>query len=397
MTNSTNSTSFIELSVFIECYIYDVNIPIIIGTVLFFFITPLILRKVTERWKFLETIGLVTLCYIAGILAGNLIIPLGYENTISQVVMIVVPLSIPALLFVTDLSVFKKQGKRMLLSFFLMVCAVTIAILFTVYFLGDKLEESWKIGSMMMGVSTGGTPNMSAIGVALGVEPEVFAVLNGADIFLGGAWLLFILAFSARVYGLFLHQNKKKASAKGDHEILDEKLYGWRGLVPLAVSALILAIAIAISWLITRGLNEIVILLTISTLGILASTQKKIRELPGAFGVGNYLLLVFCVAVGSMANIKRMAAAAPEMVMFVAIVMFGSIFLHAFLAWLFKIDRDTVIMTSTAGIYGPPFIAPVAKAIGRPGLIPIGIAIALLGFAVGNYCGIGLSYILRLL
>jgi uncharacterized membrane protein len=59
------------------------------------------------------------------------------------------------------------------------------------------------------------------------------------------------------------------------------------------------------------------------------------------------------------------------------------------------VDRDTLIITSTAAIFGPAFIAPVAQAIGNREIIPIGIALGLIGFAIGNYLGMGLAFILK--
>ena len=54
-----------------------------------------------------------------------------------------------------------------------------------------------------------------------------------------------------------------------------------------------------------------------------------------------------------------------------------------------------VMITSTAAIYGPVFVGQIASAIGNKKLIFTGIALGLLGFAVGNYLGIGLAYILK--
>ena len=75
--------------------------------------------------------------------------------------------------------------------------------------------------------------------------------------------------------------------------------------------------------------------------------------------------------------------------------MFTSIILHFILASIFRIDRDTVIITSTAAIYGPAFIGPVANAIKNKEVIVTGITMGLLGYAIGNYIGIGIGMLLR--
>jgi uncharacterized membrane protein len=75
--------------------------------------------------------------------------------------------------------------------------------------------------------------------------------------------------------------------------------------------------------------------------------------------------------------------------------MFGAIILHFLLATIFRIDRDTVIITSTAAIYGPAFIGPVANAIKNKEMIVPGITMGLLGYAIGNYIGIGIGMLLK--
>ena len=54
-----------------------------------------------------------------------------------------------------------------------------------------------------------------------------------------------------------------------------------------------------------------------------------------------------------------------------------------------------MIITSTAAIYGPAFIGPVANAIKNRDMIVPGITMGLLGYAIGNYIGIGIAMLLR--
>ena len=43
--------------------------------------------------------------------------------------------------------------------------------------------------------------------------------------------------------------------------------------------------------------------------------------------------------------------------------MFGALIIHLLLCLIFKIDADTTLITSTAGVYGPAFIGPVAESL----------------------------------
>ena len=62
---------------------------------------------------------------------------------------------------------------------------------------------------------------------------------------------------------------------------------------------------------------------------------------------------------------------------------------------LFSIDTDTSIITSVAGIYGPAFVGPVAKALNNKEIIISGITTGLIGYAIGNYLGILIGWWLQ--
>ena len=68
-------------------------------------------------------------------------------------------------------------------------------------------------------------------------------------------------------------------------------------------------------------------------------------------------------------DLKMLAKEILPTLAFFACIQIGSILLHLLLCKIFKIDGGTALITSTAGIYGPPFIAPVANAYGERELI----------------------------
>ena len=133
----------------------------------------------------------------------------------------------------------------------------------------------------------------------------------------------------------------------------------------------------------------------LTTLSILAATRKGISQLSGTFETGEYFLLIFCIALGMLADFGDIAASGLDILTYSALTLICTILLHFGLSYWFKIDRDTVMITSTAAIYGPVFVGQIASAIGNKKLIFTGIALGLLGFAIGNYLGIGLAYILK--
>lgn len=64
---------------------------------------------------------------------------------------------------------------------------------------------------------------------------------------------------------------------------------------------------------------------------------------------------------------------------------------------LFRVDRDTCVITSTPALYGPAFVAPVALRLGNRVLVAPGVTAGIVGLAAGNYLGLGLAWAVRAL
>ncbi|MCK4745978.1 MAG: DUF819 family protein, partial [Bacteroidales bacterium] len=306
-------------------------------------------------------------------------------------------------LFSANFSSMLKQVKPALFAFLLGIISVISCSVLAFLILGDKVSQPAAVSGMMIGVYTGGTPNMSAIGIALGVEEEVFILLNSADIVFSGIYFLFLLTIAKRVLSLFLPSFKKEwngNSATGtNHSEAAPRLKVKHVIVGFILSVTVLVVAVGISYLVIREwtIERAVplIILGITTLGIGASFHNKVRQLPNTYSTANYLLLVFALAMGSMADFSELLSASSALFLFCGIVVFGSVLLHFLLAFIFRIDRDTVIIASTAAIFGPAFIAPVATVIGNKEIIAIGVALSLIGIAIGNYLGLGLAFLLN--
>ena len=131
------------------------------------------------------------------------------------------------------------------------------------------------------------------------------------------------------------------------------------------------------------------VILTITTVGLLLSLIPYINRIQKTFQAGMYIIIVFCLVVSSMADLKGIIQ--PEyidLLLYVALVYFGSLFIHILLSMIFKIDADTVIITSTAMIYSPPFVPVIAGALKNKDVIISGLSAGILGYVIGNYLGI---------
>lgn len=362
--------------------------------ILNFCLIPYILIKLGEIIPFFKRIGIVTICYALGIVLANLPFISLNEQASLILMELAVPLSLPLLLFNSNPRRWYKLGKTTLLSFFFCLLSVGISSSLAFLFFRSQLNDAWKISGMLIGVYTGGTPNLNAIGLSLGADSELFVIMNAGDLLFGGIWLVFLLSLAQKCYGLFLPKTRIEAKDwQGDQSL---ESFRWSSAaLALGLSVLILGLALGISWLLFRKVEEVIVILAITSLGVLASLSPKVRALEGSYVLGNYLLMVFCLAIGSIVNLEKLLMSGGILLVYIGSVMLGAILIHALLAYYFQIDADTVIITSTAGLFGPAFIAPVSKALNNPFLIPLGIATALLGYGLANYYGIAWAYLLK--
>jgi uncharacterized membrane protein len=357
--------------------------------------TPLVAVAMSRRHWLPVWLSPVVFCYVIGIVLGNgQIFPL--RNDISQHASeLSVALALPLLLFGTQLQAMRQSAGKSLLAFALVALAGLISMAITGFFFYHTLDNGWMVSGMLVGMYTGGTPNMQAIGLALGADNELLILVNAADIFCGGIYLLLLLSIVPRLTARFL------PAYQGEKETIDEattlqSAFSLGAGKALALSLGINAFSLGLAYLLFGNLsNSVFIILSITTLSVAASLMPPVRNWPGGFELGELFLLLFCVALGLQADFKALLSNGFDVVVFTAVALSLTIVVNWILAWLFRIDRDTMLIAFTAGIYGPAFIGQVATVIGNKRLIFTGVALGLLGYAVGNYLGIGLALALK--
>ncbi len=358
---------------------------------------PALAQFGAKRFKLIHKLGPVILCYIFGILLVNIFRYPIHKPESTLFTEITVALAIPLLLFSTDIRSWLRLAKKTALSIGIAFGSVLIFSSIGAFILAGKIEESTKIAGMLVGVYTGGTPNMSAIGLALSVNEEMFILINSVDVIFGAIYLVFLMSVAQKLLGKFLPSfQKSKMSTKG---IVTETTAGMISiqniLSAFGLSSLVVALSIGLSFLLFGEMKIALVILTITTLSIACSFNKRVRTIKGSFDTGQYFLLMFCVAIGSLANVKDLLVASPNIFLFVGLAMFGAILFHYFLAAVFKIDVDTVLITSTGAIYGPAFVGPIAGVLKNREAVVTGLAAGLLGYSLGNYLGIGLAMLLK--
>jgi len=379
-----------------------IPIPALIA---FYFVAPVFILWLCHSYTLVNKIGSVILAYLFGILLGNTgVLPEGAASIQDSLGGATVAIALPLLLFSLDVRSWIHSAGKAILS----MLGATILVVFMAgvgtWLVQNSIEYAWQFGGMAIGLYTGGTPNLAAIKTALDVDSTQYIMMHTYDAVNGIIYLVFVMSIGQRVFNRFLPKFRGSQLIQSD---LDSKedINSYIGilapnivkglLVALVISTVILGLSLGISELIPKEYATAAVMLLITSLGIGSSFVDKIRSIPKTFQFGMYFILAFSLIVGSMANLEQLVNINWPMMFFVNFIVFGTMLLHALFCRILNIDTDTFLITSVAAVCSPPFVPVVAKALNNKEIILSGLTTGIIGYAIGNYLGVGFAYIFR--
>ncbi len=378
--------------------------------ILLCFSVPALLLWLSLRQAWARKVGIIVLCYAAGLLVGNAgLIPLSLKSVQSNLADVTIALAMPLLLFTLDVRQWRHvAGKAMLSMLFATTAVVTLATTLFFLFSSQGVASASNFAAMSVGVYTGGTPNLAAIKSGLAIPDSEFIVFHSLDTLVGALYLLFMLTLGVRLFRQLLpavttlaaKQSHQTNHLEGDDyaPVLRKENFP-EVFGSLVLAGLVLGTALVIQELLSHvsgaPANAAVVIVAITTLGILLSLVPRVRQLLLSYKLGMYLIYVFCFVVASMASLDQLVDVDVRIVLFLCASVFGSLVLHAMLCRLFKVDGDTFMVTSVAAVASPPFVPMMARALQNPATILSGMTAGIIGYALGNYLGITLGLLLQ--
>jgi uncharacterized membrane protein len=386
---------------------------------LLFLLLPAALLWLIEKQSWAKKLGAIILCYGTGLILGNTgIIPSSVNNiqiTLSQVTIV---LALPMLLFTLNIREWSSiAGKAMLSMIF--ATASVVAIASTLYFIyaDENSMQSSHLAAMSVGVYTGGTANLAAIKSGLDIPDNLYILFHSFDTLLGALYMLFMVSAAIPLFRWLLPapDTKKQASNTCNTDSAQQdptldfyndnysvllKASNFKQIInistlSLAVLSLSLGGAALCKFIFNLQSTGAITIILITSFGIILSLHASVRALNLAYKMGMYLILVFCVVVASMADIKTLTDFDNTIAIFLFGTVVGSLILHALLCKLANVDSDTFMVTSVSAICSPPFVPMMVKALKNPNVLLSGMTTGIIGFALGNYLGISLAIFLQ--
>lgn len=372
--------------------------------------------------KFYRYIPSVLLCYFIPAVFNSLGVISGDSSNLYKVASrYLLPTSLVLLTLGIDFKGILKLGPKALIMFLAgslgiilggPLALLTISAIYPEILGGVGPDEIWRGLATIAGSWIGGGANQTAMLEVFGASPTLFSQMIAVDVLVANVWMAVLLYWAAKP-GKIDKIFKADSSAITE---LQEKVEKYRAsimkLPTLADTMKIFGIGFAIT-----GLSHLIAdyvapyigenfpalsaysldstffwIVVISTTGGLVLSFTKSRELEGvgASRMGSLLLYVLVATIGMQMDL---GAIFDNPVFFLIGItwMIFHVLIMLLVAYIIKAPFFFVAVGSQANVGGAAS-APIVASAFNPSLAPVGVLMAVLGYAVGTYgayiCGL---------
>ncbi len=347
------------------------------------------------RFRFFRAMSAGLMCLVFGMILSNSGLLPGDAEAYFQLGNIWVNAAIVLVLLNVDLRTIRDAGKAMLGAFGLGALGTMAGTLFAFLLLSSAVgSEAWKLTGQFTGTYIGGGANFYALASAFGTDPSVMSGAVAADVIVTVLWLAICLVVPA----LFGGRRRDPLAPDSGPMTLEKRLKesgeSLRMVDFFGLAALTLG-AMAAARLLGGAIPLIPSVLWLTTLALILGHLPPVRRLRGAPVLGNSLLYLFLAGNGAQSLVSEMLAAGPALFLFALI----TVAIHGIVIFgvgrLLRFDAGTLVVASQAGVGGAASAVAIASARGYGDKLLPGIAVALAGYAVGNYLGFGMGTLTR--
>jgi len=312
---------------------------------------------------------------------------------------------LPAMIFLmllqSDIRKILKLGKKILLTFFLASLSISLGFIIMFALLHNFFEaESWKAFGALSGSWMGGTGNMLAIQEALALPDSKMGYVLLIDSIDYAIWVMILLAL-VPFAKQFNHWTKADGSVletltstlTTDKEQSNINFPTLFMLLGLSLMVSLLAQNIAPYLPTTTFLTNTTWVVIMATLAGILFGMTPLGKEASAVPLANMMLYFIIALIASRANFTELTQA-PLYIMAGFIIIVIHALIMVLFAKLFKLDLFSLGVASLANIGGVAS-APILAGAYNKALIPIGVLMAMMGYIIGTFMGLGVSEVLR--
>lgn len=373
-----------------------------------FCLTPAGVIWMCRRFPLLNKIGPIMILYAIGMIIGNLpIVPAEIKTLQDILPNVMIPLAIPMMLF--GCSFTRDEAGLQLKVVISGFASVVVAVVVGYLLFGCKIDNGAQVGGIISGMYTGGTLNAAALQAIFKINSEQFILINSYDIII--SFLYFVFLFSVgiplfrRLYGEKRHHLSQSDKEEIDQRVEQERKNPYKGLWSksgakqickiLLATIVVVALSAAVALAMPEHWFMVVFILMLTTLGVAGSFIRPVRELSAAYDIGMYFIYIFSITIASMADFSNLdLVGGVNQLAFMIVAVFLSLLIHAVVCRFWKVDADSMVISSVAFINSPPFVPMVSAAMQNKKSLVTGLGAGIVGYAVGNHLGVIMAELL---
>ena len=398
---------------------------ILISILAFVFTTS---KSENPFWKkFYKYIPTLLLCYFIPSIFNSLGIISGEESNLYFVASrYLLPTSLVLLTISIDLPEIKKLGPKAIIMFLTgtvgIILGGPLAILIVSFFAPDVVggvgpDAVWRGLTTVAGSWIGGGANQAAMKEIFNVGDTLFSSMIAVDVIVANIWMAFLLygaGINERIDAKFQADNSAITELKEKIEAYRAQIlripdltdtlrvmtvgFGVTAIAHLGADIIAPWITESAPWLAKFSLTSkffwLIVLATTIALG-LSFTKARELEGVGASRYGSLFLYILVATIGMKMNIMAIFENPGLFIIGLIWIAFHAILLIV-VAKIIRAPFFFLAVGSQANIGGAAS-APIVASAFHPSLAPVGVLLAVLGYAIGTYgawiCGILLQTI----
>lgn len=348
-----------------------------------------------SQLRFFEFVPSVVIIYFAMMAIGNARVfnPILIKE-FSTLKSYILPAMIFLMLLGSDIRGIYRIKTKLLVSFFVTSASIMAAFVLMWLVMGGVFEhEAYKAFGALSGSWIGGTANMIAVAGATGLDGELMGYCLITDSVCYAAWFAFLL-FLTPHKDRFNAWTKAEAVtaapplAKHTDNPTKPNIYALTSAAVVSVGVVYASKLLPIFSFVTSSFWSVILA---TALGIAASftplAKSSISEKVG------FWLLYFLIAFIAVSSAFDDFSQAWLFVVAGFFVIIAHALLLVIYAKLFHIDLFTIGVASLANIGGVAS-APLLAASFSKNLVSVGVIMSMLGYIVGTFCGLFVTYVL---
>ena len=372
--------------------------------------------------KFYKYIPTLLLCYFIPSIFNSLGIISGEESNLYFVASrYLLPTSLVLLTISIDLPEIKKLGPKAIIMFLTATAGIILggplAILIVSAFAPDVVggvgpDAVWRGLTTVAGSWIGGGANQAAMKEIFNVSDTLFSSMIAVDVIVANIWMAFLLygaGINERIDAKFQADNSAITELKEKIEAYRAQIlripdltdtlkvmtvgFGVTAIAHLGADNIAPWISESAPWLAKFSLTSkffwLIVLATTFALG-LSFTKARELEGVGASRYGSLFLYILVATIGMKMNIMAIFENPGLFVVGLIWIAFHAILLIV-VAKIIRAPFFFLAVGSQANIGGAAS-APIVASAFHPSLAPVGVLLAVLGYAIGTYaawiCGI---------